>query len=146
VDLRAVDEMITEWLGRYGLRVLRYSVGVIFIWFGALKVFAVSPATELVSHTVYWVDPTWFVPVLGLWEVVIGICFLFRPLLRVGIGLLLPQILGTFLPLILLPNVVFQGGNVFVPTLEGQYIIKNLLIIGAAMVIGATVRKSDEKL
>ena len=131
---------------KHGLLFLRISVAIVFIWFGFLKIIGYSPATALVVKTVYWADPAWFIPFLGAWEMTIGVFFLYRPLVRVGIAILAPQMLGTFLPLVLLPQVVFQNGNPFYPTLEGQYIIKNLLIISAAIVIGATVRKTKERL
>jgi uncharacterized membrane protein YkgB len=139
-----IDTFIAAILQRHGLRFLRYAVGLIFIWFGGLKLFGLSPAADLVERTVPWANPAWFLPFLAVWEVVIGVCFLIRPLLRAGIALLAPQMLGTFLPLVLLPAAVFQHGNPLLPTLEGQYIIKNLLIIGSAMVIGATVRQTTD--
>ncbi len=142
--LKEVDRRITNWLGHYGIMALRFSLAIIFIWFGFLKVISYSPAIDLVTKTVYWFDPAWFIPFLGWWEVVIGACFLYRPLIRVGILLLIPQIIGTFLPLILLPEVTFQSGSFLLPTLEGQYILKNLIIIASAMAIGATVRKHHE--
>ncbi|MSS74418.1 hypothetical protein EXS72_02140 [Candidatus Pacearchaeota archaeon] len=144
MNFRVIDKKITIWLGHYGLKALRYSIAIIFIWFGLLKVVDYSPATDLVTQTVYWFDSSWFVPLLGWWEVGVGFCFLFKPLIRLAIGLLAPQMLGTFLPFILLPKLVFQQGNFFLPTLEGQYIIKNLVLIAAAMVIGANVRKQDK--
>jgi uncharacterized membrane protein YkgB len=141
------DLRIVEWMRHHGIRLLRFALGVIFIWFGLLKIVGTSPATQLVASTVYWANPAWFVPLLGLWEILIGVCFLFHKLLRVGILILVPQMIGTFLPLVLLPSVVFQAGNPFSPTLEGQYIIKNLIIITAAIVVGSTVRdtKFDEE-
>ena len=134
-----VDAAIATWMDDWGNAVLRVALAVVFIWFGALKVVGVSPAADLVAATVYVVPPDLFVPILGVWEVLIGICLLYRPLIRVGILLLFVQLPGTFLPLVLLPEVVY----VQVPyalTVEGQYIVKNLVIIGAALVIGGTVR------
>jgi uncharacterized membrane protein YkgB len=123
-----------------GMPFLRLAIGVVFIWFGALKtVGELSPAYDLVAKTVYWLTPEIIVPLLGLWEVAIGIAFIFTPLTRAAILLLALQMPGTFLPLILLPEVCF---NVF-PfglTLEGQYIVKNLVIIGSALVIGSRVQ------
>ena len=139
-----IDHKIISTMSEYGLIFLRYSVAIIFIWFGALKLIDASPATELVKNTVYWADPSWFVPFLGIWEMLIGLCFFYRPFIRVGIALLAPQMFGTFLPLILLPEITWLG--FLMPTLEGQYIIKNLLIIGAAIVIGASVKKPEERL
>lgn len=140
MDFDALDRGITRWMKRFGVPILQYSLAVVFIWFGLLKVVGFSPATDLVAKTVYFVSPDWFVPLLGWWEVLIGICFLWRRLVRVGIALLVPQMLGTFLPLVLLPDVVYQQQNPFLLTLAGQYVVKNMLIIGAAIVVGAGVR------
>jgi len=134
-----LDDTIAAHMDRWSIPVLRVAIAVVFIWFGALKVFGISPAGELVAATVYVVDPATFVPILGVWEVVIGICLLYRPLIRVGIFLLFLQLPGTFLPIVLLPEVVFTAFP-YGLTVEGQYIIKNLVIIGAALGIGGTVR------
>ncbi len=146
MGIKEIDRKITSWLGQHGLVALRFSVAIVFIWFGFLKVIDFSPATNLVKQTFYWIDLSWLVVFLGFWEMAIGFCFMFRSLIRVGIALLLPQIIGTFLPLVLLPEVTFQQDSFLIPTLEGQYIIKNLVIIAAAMVVGATVRKHHENI
>ena len=73
VQLDRIDRHIATWMERYGLFVLRVSLGLIFIWFGALKVFDVTPVSDLVASTVYWVDPEWFVPALGVVEVLVGL-------------------------------------------------------------------------
>lgn len=133
-----VDPIIIAWMNRHGLLASRIALGIVFMWFGMLKVFGESPANELVTRTVYWFDPKIFIPVLGWWEFAIGACFLFRPLLRFAIFLLFLQIGGTFLPLILLPDVCYNG-NPLLLTIEGQYIVKNLLIISSAIVVGGSV-------
>lgn len=138
----ALDATVAAWMDRWSVPVLRVAVAVVFIWFGALKVFDVSPAADLVASTVYLVPPEIFVPVLGVWEVAIGLCLLYRPLIRVGILLLFLQLPGTFLPIVLLPEVVFTTFP-HALTVEGQYIVKNLVIIGAALVIGGTVRSEQ---
>jgi len=134
------DDTVTAEMDRWGVPILRVAIAVVFVWFGALKVFGISPAGELVAATVYVVDPALFVPVLGVWEVVIGLCLCYRPLIRLGIFLLFVQLPGTFLPIVLLPEVVFTVFP-YGLTVEGQYIIKNLVIIGAALVIGGTLRE-----
>ena len=136
-----IDRAIASWMDRHGLLLLRISLAVIFIWFGALKPFRISPADDLIQRTVYWFDPDVFIPVLGVWEALIGVCLLFRPLIRVAILLLFLQMPGTFLPLVLLPEVCFTSAP-WAPTLEGQYIIKNLVLISAAIVVGGTVRRT----
>ena len=142
-NIRTYDELdifITKFMAKWGITFLRYSLGLIYIWFGILKPFGLSPAQELVENTVYWFDnPKTFVPILGWWEVVIGLTMCIKPLIRVSIFLLFIQMPGTFLPLILLPEVCFNNFP-FGLTLEGQYIIKNLIIISAALVVGSTVR------
>ena len=142
-NIKTYDELdifITKFMSKWGITFLRYSLGVIYIWFGILKPFGLSPAQELVENTVYWFDnPKTFVPILGWWEVVIGLTMCIKPLIRVSIFLLFIQMPGTFLPLVLLPEVCFNNFP-FGLTLEGQYIIKNLIIISAALVVGSTVR------
>ena len=139
--LEELDILVTSFMNKWGVTLLRYSLGIIYIWFGALKPLGLSPAQELVENTVYWFeDPKTFVPILGVWEVVIGITICIKPLIRVALFLLFIQMPGTFLPLILFPEVCFTNFP-FGLTLEGQYIVKNLIIISAAIVVGSTVRK-----
>lgn len=134
-----IDGWITASMNKYGPPLLRYALGIVFVWFGALKIVGVSPAGDLVSATVYFVPPEIFVPLLGVWEVVIGLCLFVRRFIRAGILLLAFQMPGTFLPVLLLPAVVFTTFP-YGLTVEGQYIIKNLVIIGAALVVGGHER------
>lgn len=134
-----MDPRIAGWMERNGVRLLRISVGIVFVWFGALKTIGMSPAQELVARTVYWFPPEVFIPILGWWEILIGLGLLIRPLARLAIALLFLQMPGTFLPLVLLPDICFTA----IPyglTIEGQYIVKNLVLISAALVVGGTVR------
>ena len=136
-----LDIFVTEFMSKWGVTLLRYSLGIIYIWFGALNPMGLSPAQELVENTVYWFEnPKTFVPILGIWEVVIGITMIIKPLIRISIILLFIQMPGTFLPFVLFPEVCFTNFP-FGLTLEGQYIVKNLIIISAALVVGSTVRK-----
>ena len=145
LDFDRIDRSIATFMQRYGIAALRVSLGVIFVWFGILKPLGLSPADTLVRATVYWMpllSPRTWVGVIGWWEVAIGVAFLFRPTTRIAIALLAMQMVGTFLPLVILPEITFQPGRFpYAPTMEGQYIIKNLLIISAALVIGGTVRR-----
>ena len=141
-EFERIDTRISAWMNRWSLPIMQTAIGVVFIWFGALKVIGISPAAELVEKTVYFFPPEVFVPILGVWEVLIGVFFLYRPLIRLGILLLFLQLPGTFLPIVLLPDVVFTT----VPyglTVEGQYIFKNLVIIGAALVLGGSLARED---
>ena len=132
----ALDERIILLLDEYSVPLLRYSLAIVFFWFGVLKPIGVSSATEIVSKTVYFLPPELFVPVLGVWEMLIGVCLLHKRLLRAGIALLLLQMAGTFLPLVLLPDVSFATFPL-VPSLEGQYILKNLVLISGALVVAS---------
>jgi uncharacterized membrane protein YkgB len=141
----AVDTRITRWMARYGVPLLRISLGVVFLWFGALKFFpGLSPAQDLAARTVErlsfgLVGPSISVPVLALWECLIGLGLLFGRFMRATLLLLAAQMAGTLTPLLLFPDEVFTRIP-YAPTLEGQYIIKNAVLISAAIVIGATVR------
>jgi len=134
------DRAITGWMARYGLTILRIGLGIVFFWFGVLKFFpGLSPAEELVRHTIYFVDPNLFIPVLATWEALIGLGLIFGKYMRLTLLLLFLQMPGTALPLLILPDVVWTHFP-YGPTLEGQYIIKNLVLIGAGIVLGGTVR------
>ena len=140
--IKKIDKLISRYMFIYGIIFLRFSIGLIFVWFGFLKPFGISPAQELVTNTVYWFDDkVSFVKFLGWWEVAIGITMCIKPLIRISIFLLFLQMPGTFLPLVLLPEICFTNFP-FGLTLEGQYIIKNLIIISAGLVIGGTVNIS----
>ena len=135
-----IDKTITRWMARYGLIILRLGLGIVFFWFGALKLVpGLSPAEELVRNTTYFVDPDLFLPVLAIWEMVIGLGLIFGRFMRITLLLLFLQMAGTALPLVTLPEAVWTTFP-YGLTLEGQYIIKNLVLIGAALVLGATVR------
>jgi uncharacterized membrane protein YphA (DoxX/SURF4 family) len=141
LNFESIDTWISTRMWRFGVPVLRFGLGVVFVWFGALKLAGASPATDMIARTVYWFDPDVFIPVLGWWEIVIGVCLAVPAWNRAGILLLALQMPGTFLPLVLLPEVTFNG-SVWNLTMEGQYIVKNLVIIGSAMVLGGLVRKN----
>ena len=140
--ISSLDESITTFLQRWSIVLLRVSVALVFIWFGALKVFDVTPVADLVGDTVYWVDPDWFVPVLGLFEIVVGVGLLVRRGLRIVLGLFALQMAGTFAVLVLQPDVAFQDGNPLLLTVEGEFVVKNLVLLSAGMVVGGTVWRS----
>jgi len=138
-----IDDRIVSFLRRWSVPALRVSLAVVFVWFGALKVLDVTPVTDLVANTVYWVDPDWFVPLLGWVEIAIGLGLLLRFGLRVVLAVFALQLLGTFLVLVVQPDIAFQDGNPFKLTTEGEFVVKNLVLLTAGMVVGSTVR-SDE--
>ncbi len=140
-----IDTRLTEWMARNGIKLLRFSLAVVFLWFGALKFFpGLSPAQTLAGTTISALSfgllaPETAVLILAVWECLIGIGLLTGYFLRATLLLLWLQMLGTITPLFLFPELCFTVAPI-APTLEGQYIIKNLVLVTAAIVIGATVR------
>jgi uncharacterized membrane protein YphA (DoxX/SURF4 family) len=140
-----IDARITGWLASYSIGLLRVSLGLIFLWFGALKfVPELSPAQDLAGQTIArltfgLVAPAVSIPLLAVWECLIGLGLVSGRWLRATLLLLVLQMVGTVMPLILFPSIVFTLPPL-VPTLEGQYIIKNIVLVCAALVLGATVR------
>jgi len=142
---RQLDVQITSWMSRNGLLLLRWSIGLVFLWFGGLKFFTgLSPAEDLAYKTIG--DLTFgllskqtIVYGLATWEVIIGLGLIIGMYMREVLLLLFLQMIGTFTPLLLYPEEVFTVFP-YGLTLEGQYIIKNVVIISGAIVLGATVR------
>ncbi len=140
-----VDKRITTWMARYGLLLLRISLGIVFFWFGFLKFFpGLSPAQDLATRTIETlsfglVRPEVSIYILAVWECLIGLGLLIGRPMRVTLLLLFVQMLGTVSPVFLFPAEVFTRVP-YAPTLEGQYIIKNLVLVSAALALGATVR------
>ncbi len=140
-----IDARITSWMAQHGVQLLRISLGAVFLWFGILKYFpGLSPATDLAARTMSTlsfglVPASVALPLLATWECLIGLGLIFRVFMRATLLLLAVQMVGTLTPLMLFPDEVFTRIP-YAPTLEGQYIIKNAVLISAAIVIGATVR------
>ena len=105
-----LDRRITTWMGRYGLTMMRIALGIIFFWFGALKLFpGMSPAEDLVRNSVFFVDPALFQPVLALWEMAIGLGLITGYFMRLTLLLLFLQMPGTALPLLVTPAACFTS-------------------------------------
>jgi uncharacterized membrane protein YkgB len=140
-----IDVRITSWMARHGVTITRLALGVVFLWFGVIK-FAPgwSPAADLATRTIDrltfgWIRPQISLPVLATWETLIGLGLLTGRYLRATLLLLFLQMPGTVLPLLFFQKETFIAFP-HAPTLEGQYIIKNLVLVAAALVVGATVR------
>jgi uncharacterized membrane protein YphA (DoxX/SURF4 family) len=137
LTIERLDLFVTRWLRRWATPLLRVSLGVVFVWFGALKVLDVSPVSDLVADTVYWVDPGWFVPVLGMAEIVVGSLLVVGRALRVALLVFGLQMIGTALVFIVLPDIAFSDGNPLKLTVEGEFVVKNLVLLTAGLVVGA---------
>ena len=139
MNLGKMDNSIIHFFRKISIPVARVGLFVVFFWFGFLKIIGLSPASELVrqlfEHTITFLSFNHFMILFGIFECLIGVLFLIKGMERVVIPLLFLHMVTTFLPLFMLPAVTWSGP--FVPTLEGQYIIKNLVIIAAAVGIAA---------
>ena len=144
-SLDPVDIRLTSWMARHGVTLTRLALGVVFLWFGVIKLVpGWSPAADLATRTIArltlgHIGPAISLPLLAIWESLIGVGLLSGRFLRVTLLLLFLQMPGTMMPLFFFPDETFRAFP-YAPTLEGQYIIKNLVLVSAAIVIGATVR------
>ncbi len=140
-----VDVRLHRWLVRHSVALLRIALGGIFLGFGVLKFFpGLSPAAALAEQTfgilTFGLVPPAVARVLtAILECAIGLCFITGKGLRVGVWLLGVQMLGALSPLLLLAGEMFSGPH-RAPSLEGQYVIKDVVLVAAGMVIAATVR------
>jgi putative oxidoreductase len=139
VDLarRQLDRL----LRRFSLPLLRASLGLVFVWFGALKVADVTPAKELVAGTVPWLDADWLVPALGWFEILIGAALISGYLLGWVCAAMVGHLCGTFLTVLMQPEIMFQHGNPLMLTMEGEFVAKNLVLITAALVLAGWARR-----
>lgn len=136
--LDKLDQRLTASMHQHGHHLERRAIGALFAWFGLNKVLGFKSATSIIAETVYVGTPETSARVLGLWELAIGLCLFIYPLARVGLGLLAIRLPGTLLALIVKADVCWH--EPFVPTIQGQYLIKDVVLITAAMVIGGTLR------
>ncbi|MDZ4787140.1 MAG: DoxX family membrane protein [bacterium] len=140
-----IDTNITEWMAHNGILLTRVALGIIFFWFGFLKFFpGLSPAQELATSTIdvltFGLIPAQIsIPLLASWESLIGLGLISGIFLRLTLLLLFLQMGGTLLPILFFPEEIFTRIP-YAPTLEGQYIIKNLVLIASGIVVGATAR------
>ncbi|NGX48084.1 MAG: hypothetical protein K1000chlam3_01472 [Chlamydiae bacterium] len=136
-----LEKKLSFFLKKHSIHLLRYALGVVYLWYGALKLLGISPAEELVYSAIHWIGIPDFVAFLGFWEVTIGICFFIRKWIRTGLFLFFLHFPGTFLPLFFNPEDCFT----IIPfglTLEGQYIFKNLISLAAALALVGSLHKN----
>jgi putative oxidoreductase len=128
---------------RVGIPAMRAALGLTFIWFGALKITNDTPVAELVANTVNWlplVEGSWFVPFLGVVEVLLGGALVLGKGLRAVLPLLFAHLTGTFLALVTQPDVAFKDGNLLMLTTEGEFVVKNLILLSGILILYATQR------
>lgn len=135
--IHRIDKKVLQFIHQISVPFAKFALFIIFFWFGILKVIGLSPAGQMVhdlfNQTISFMPFDLFYLLFGLFECIIGILFLFPGASRFALILLSLHLITTFMPLILLPSATWS--QPLVPTLEGQYIIKNLVIIATAMVV-----------
>ena len=134
--LDSLDRFLISEMHHWGIPVLRIALGIVYLWFGALKVMGVTPVYDLIAQTYAFLPTQGFLLILGWWEVAIGVCLLTRHFLRGALALLWLQMAGTFFAVILSPAVFTLSGNPLLLTVEGEFVIKNIVLISAGLVIG----------
>lgn len=136
------ENLIHHQLVVHSVAVLRVAVGAVFLGFGVLKYFpGVSPAENLTKETTHLltfglVPAGVCIVAIATLECFIGACLITGRFMRVAIWLLAIEFVGILSPLVLLPGRLFAGPH-GAPTLEGQYVLKDVILVGAGMVIAA---------
>ena len=147
MKLRTVDIELIHFFKKISEPIARIGLFVVFFWFGILKVLDLSPASPLVQalfeNTIPIMPFSTFMIIFGLFEMIIGILFLIKGYERLVIPLLFAHMVTTFMPLFIIPDATWSG--FLVPTLEGQYIIKNLVVIATAIGIIAHLHPLPRK-
>lgn len=132
-------DAVVRFLHANRITILQASLGLVFLWFGLLKLFGASPVEELVAATVPWVPAGLLIPFLGAYETVVGALLLWGRAMAVTLVLFLAQMAGTFLVLVMQPQVAFQGFNPLLLTVEGEFVVKNLVLVAAGLSIAGHV-------
>lgn len=126
---------------------IRISMFIVFFWFGFLKVLGLSPASGLVerlfNETVPFMSFATFLICFGIFECVIGILFLIKGAEKIALWFLAVHMFTTFGPLVFLTSETWSG--FMIPTLEGQYILKNVVLIAAGITLGAQLTPGPVK-
>ena len=148
IGLARADQLFTGWVAEHGVTVLRISVGIIFFWFGVLKFFPrLSPAEDLAARTIAAlsfgiVKPAVSVPLIATWECLIGLSLITGQFVRIALVTMFAHMCGTVTPLVLFPHETWTHVP-YAATLEGQYILKNMVLVSAAFVVYASVHARE---
>lgn len=134
-NINQYEEQVVGFLRRWSIPLLRISLGIVYVWFGALKIAGTSPVFSLIQtlHPSY-PEPLFFM-ILGIWEVLVGLGFLFGKFLRTALILMWAQMGGIMIGLITDPHLFFQAASPLSLTYDGEFLIKNLVLITASLAI-----------
>ncbi len=134
--INKLDKFLISEMRTWGIPILRIALGIVFLWFGLLKLTGASPVAALIANTYSFFPQSAFIIILGIWETLIGVGLVFKLALRVTLILLWLQMAGTIFSLFLSPWMFFSGGNPLLLTIEGEFIVKNFVLIASGLVIG----------
>jgi uncharacterized membrane protein YkgB len=134
-SVREIERLFLSLVRSHSLQFLRYSLVIVFVWFGLLTAAGISETADLVAAVFGFAPSGLFVIGLGAWEVTIGLALLWRRTLRIAVVLLAIHASVMMVPLALFPGETFTHFP-YAPSFEGVYIIKDWVILGGAMVVG----------
>lgn len=136
------ENQLVTGMQKYGIDILRVALGIVFLWFGALKLIGASPVKEMIALTYPFFPQQTFLIVLGVWEAAIGLGLIFKIAPRTTILLLWLQMTGTIFATILSPGLFFQHMNPLLLTKDGEFVAKNLILIAASIAVGGKIIKT----
>jgi uncharacterized membrane protein YkgB len=140
------DRTIIHITRKIAIPALRIALAITYIWFGALKIVGASPVEDLVAKTLRPLPKQYVVPFLGLWEMLVGIGMLFRLAPRLTLALFFLQLGGTFATLIIRPQDTFQKKNPLLLSKDGEFVLKNLVLLAAGIALASRAHRSDEEI
>ena len=143
MSFKIIDSKVIEFMKKYGESVEKVLLGSYFVWFGLIKLFGGKSASSIIAQSTYWIEPQTAVICLGLWEIAIGLGLFYNKLIRLSIFLLLLRVPGVILALGYHYDECFKV-SFFEPSIQGQYLIKQLTLVGAALVIGSSLKTHKE--
>jgi putative oxidoreductase len=132
-----LDYTIRRELQNWGVIALRIALGIVFLWFGALKIMGSSPVVGLIQTSFPFMPEPYFIRGLGVLEIMIGLGLATGFALRPTLLLFLAQMMGTLTAPLMAPSLFFAKGNILLLTTEGEFVVKNLVLITAGLVIAA---------
>ncbi len=141
-----VEQQAVKLMDEKAIPLLRVSLAITYLWFGLLKIIGKSPVSGMVARTAFFLPRQFVVPFMGIWEMAIGLGLLFRFPLRLTLVAYFAQLAGTFMVLIVRPKEAFQKKNPLLLTKEGEFVIKNLVLASAGLVVGSKMGDESERI
>jgi putative oxidoreductase len=145
INERLNNTLLDTWraVDRVSVSLLRIAIGVVFVWFGALKLTGDTPVAQLVANTLPFLPKHVFVPALGVFEVLLGTALLIGRRLDLVVILLVMHLAGTFLVLIVTPGTAFSHHNPLMLTMVGEFVVKNVVLIAAGLVVATKQARAE---